>query len=66
MAQAITCPACGAKLRLGRARCLRCGHRLTGGPPGPARWLRRAGAAALVALGLSAALAVVGLWRGAE
>ncbi|HXH05183.1 MAG TPA: hypothetical protein VNI83_01200, partial [Vicinamibacterales bacterium] len=65
MVQAITCPVCGAKLRVGRARCLRCGHRLSGGPQGSSTWLRRAGAVALAALALSALLAIVGVWRSA-
>jgi tetratricopeptide (TPR) repeat protein len=35
MASAVLCPACGAKIKEGRANCLRCGESLTGATPEP-------------------------------
>jgi Flp pilus assembly protein TadD len=59
----IVCPSCHAKVRAGRDRCPRCGHRFTGVPPAPRLDLRRVAPYALGTLAVVAVVAAVGMYR---
>lgn len=59
----VVCPHCGAKIRAGRERCLRCYEKLGEAPPAPRFDGNRLAAGALIGFLCLTTVAVVALWR---